>query len=84
MDSCDFREPENLKLNTRNFPKNVKLKLQSTLTVAERVKIISLIPGTSSVKKVTAEFSVSQYNVRKGRALQKTCSILPEVEKKKG
>jgi hypothetical protein len=33
---------------------------------------------------VSAEFSVSEHNVRNGSALQKTCGILPEFENKKG
>jgi hypothetical protein len=36
-----------------------------------------------NIKIVTVGFGVSHYTVRKGRALQKTCDILPEVEKKK-
>lgn len=51
--------------------------------MAERVKFIPQIPCSGSDKKVTAEFGMSQYIVRKGRALQDTCGILPEFKKKK-
>jgi hypothetical protein len=35
-----------------------------------------------NIKIVTVDFGVSHYTMRKGGALQKTCDILPEVEKK--
>jgi hypothetical protein len=62
---------------------NVKLKLQSALTVAEKVKLISLIPCSWSTKKVAGGCDVPQYIVKKGRDLQKTHEILPEAEMKK-
>lgn len=61
----------------------VQFKCLSALTLAERVKFIPLICCSGSDKKVTAEFSMSQYTVKKGRALQETCGILPEFKKKK-
>jgi hypothetical protein len=47
----------------------------------KKIKFISLVSHSWSVKKVTPEFGVSQYIVRKGRVSQKTCGILPKIEK---
>jgi hypothetical protein len=42
-----------------------------------------LISHRWSINKVITGFGVSEYTERKGTALQKTCGILPELEKKK-
>jgi hypothetical protein len=61
----------------------VQFKLLSALTLAERVEFIPLIPCSGSDKKIAAEFGMSQYIVRKGRALQEICGIHPGFKKKK-
>jgi hypothetical protein len=87
LDSGNCGWHENLKLirlgKNMRLLQNVQLKLQSVPTVTEKGKLISLLSHSGSIK-ITAELGVSQYIVRKRKASQKTCGILPEVEKKKG
>jgi hypothetical protein len=65
--------------NTR-LPQNIILNWQSGLTVAAKVKLISLIPHSQSKNKV---ITVSEDAARKEKALQKTCGILPELQKRR-
>jgi hypothetical protein len=63
------------------FLQNLLQKFKLPLTVAEKVKFISLILHSWSVKMITAEFGVSEHTVTEGGgALQKTSGILPEDE----
>lgn len=61
----------------------LKDRFKESNEVADKVKILSLVPQSWSILKTCEEFGASQYLVKNTRKLVKKYGILPGIEKKK-
>ena len=69
---------------SKQFPQDL---IQAKIAVSsrkEKIKLLSLVPESWSIKKVIKKFHVTEYMVKKARALKKEHGILVEPKPKSG
>ena len=59
-----------------------KQKFQKSEEFSEKIQILSLLPTSWSIKRISTEFGASEYLVRKTKMLVEKYGILPKVERK--
>lgn len=62
----------------------VKEKLETPITRSQKIQLLTLAPVSWSRKKVSEEFKVSEYTVRKARELLKEKGVIALPEPRKG